>query len=116
MSQDIENVKNFFVYQYQHLDDLTGILTPTEVYRNLGDLIGEDIEVDDLVKEVKKLLLKNGWEGDGEIGLIWLPPFVDVGIEDTFGIYIWHVKQKNNGISWLASPVELNFDRLMAYN
>jgi hypothetical protein len=106
MFHDIEKVKNYFVYQYQHLDVLAGILTPSEVYRNFGEL-------DELVKEVKKLLLKNGWEGDGEISLIWLPPFIDVGIEDTFGTYIWHVKQDNNGISWLASPVELNFERLM---
>jgi hypothetical protein len=116
MFHDIENVKNHFVYQYQHLDDLTGILAPTEVYRNFGDFISKEIEVDELVEEVKKLLLKNGWEGDGDIGLIWLPPFIDVGIEDTLGTYIWHVKQKNNGISWLASPVELNFERLMAQN
>jgi hypothetical protein len=110
---DVENVKNYFVYQYQHLDDLSAVLKPTEVF---GSTDEDKKLVDEIVEEIKRLFLRNGWEGDGDIGLIWLPPFIDVGIEDTFGTNIWHVKQLNNGTSWLASPVELNFKRLLEQN
>jgi hypothetical protein len=41
-----------------------------------------------------------GWEGDGTIQMMWLPPFVGAGVEDAHGVFIWHVKQANNGTSW----------------
>jgi hypothetical protein len=65
--------------------------------------------VDALLDAVSALFKENGWEGDGNIGLIWLPPFVGVGGEDTYGSHIWHVKQGNNGTSWLASEYRLPF-------
>ncbi len=49
-----------------------------------------------------------GWEGDGELGYIYLPPFVfDSG--DTFGCVVYHVKQHNNGTSFILarSPLSL---------
>ena len=52
--------------------------------------------------QVAKAFVKNGWEGDGTLMLIWFPPFVDYKIEDTFGSYVWHVKQSNNGTSFLG--------------
>ena len=50
-----------------------------------------------------------GWDGDGDNVLFWLPGFVfpremKVGHE---GVAIWHVKQLNDGVSWLLSPVKL---------
>jgi hypothetical protein len=55
--------------------------------------------------------LSAGWWSGGEINLLWLPPFVfpsamSVGTE---GIVLWHVKQEDDGISWLLSPIELPF-------
>lgn len=44
--------------------------------------------------------------------MLWLPPFVGAGEKDNFGCYVLHVKQRNDGISWLASPVTLPFHRL----
>jgi hypothetical protein len=117
MFYDNEDFEGYFVYQYQHLDDLRAVLKPAEVFGDTGQFYdGDERSVEERVEEVKQLFLKKGWEGDGEIGLIWLPPFVDIGIEDTHGTYIWHVKQGNNGMSWLASPVELDFKRLMDQN
>lgn len=52
--------------------------------------------------EVAKAFVKNGWEGDGTLMCLWIPPFIDYKIEDTFGTYIWHVKQSNDGISFLG--------------
>ena len=79
------------VEQYQFIDNLRHIIVPKE----LGDNYENKIE------DVKQAFLKNGWEGDGEIGLIWIPPFIEDN-GDTFGEYVWHVKQNNNGISFLG--------------
>jgi hypothetical protein len=48
--------------------------------------------------------------------VIWLPPFLDIGSEDTWGTYVWHVKQRNNGISFLLSAESLDFVRLKDQN
>ena len=53
-----------------------------------------------------------GWDGDCEIGLIWLPPFV-FGLKQNVspgGVVLWHGKQLNDGTSWLLSPMELPFE------
>jgi hypothetical protein len=43
-----------------------------------------------------------GWAGDGKLQLLWLPPFVSV-VAPTNGFYVLHVKQRDDGISWIAS-------------
>ena len=79
------------VKQYQFIDNLEHIIDPKE----MGSYYADKVE------DIKKAFAKNGWEGDGEIGLIWIPPFIeDTG--DTFGRYVWHVKQNNNGLSFLG--------------
>ena len=52
------------------------------------------------------------WDGDGEMQIMWLPPFVGAGPHDWFGCYALHVKQTDDGISWIASPSVLPFHRL----
>lgn len=119
MFNDNENIKNYFVYEYHHLDDLSAIQKISEVYRHFNDFGGKQNKeaTEKTVGEVKKLFLKNGWEGDGEIGVIWIPPFVDIGhFEDTWGSYLWHVKQSNNGTSFIASPFPINQKRLKDQN
>lgn len=101
------SIKNYHVYAYTFLDDLSYIKDP---YDQFAD--EERYEIDDAVRLVGERFKEYGWEGDGRIGVIWLPPFVDIGIEDTWGTYIWHVKQRNNGVSFLASDALLNFKRL----
>jgi len=42
---------------------------------------------------------------------------VGVGIEDTWGSYLWHVKQSNNGTSWLGGDSDLlELERLRQQN
>jgi|JI7StandDraft_1071085.scaffolds.fasta_scaffold04888_8 hypothetical protein len=115
MSKEIENIKNYFVYQYQYLDDLRAVLNPQDTV--LFDYLLDEYEKAQVIamtiNEVAKLFRKNGWEGDGTIGIIWIPPFVDIGFEeDTCGAYLWHVKQSNNGVSYIASSFQINSDRL----
>ena len=111
MLLELHNLDRMFVYQYTFLDDLSSIRNPYEHFSNEPKHI-----VDNLITKIGELFERNGWEGDGDIGLIWLPPFVDCGIEDTWGMYVWHVKQENNGISFLASEYPLEFERIKEQN
>ena len=43
-----------------------------------------------------------GWNGDGKMQILWLPPFSGIDAP-TSGFYILHVKQKEDGVSWIAS-------------
>ena len=116
MTSGAELVKGYYVYQYTFLDDLKFMGTP-ETYMDSMSWAGvPQQEVGDWVDAVRARFLAAGWEGDGKIGVIWIPPFVDVGVEDTWGTYIWHVKQRNNGTSFLLSPYPLDFQRIREQN
>jgi hypothetical protein len=106
-----EHASKLNVYQYQFLDDLSFVRSPHEVF---GESAKE--EIDAYLAALRQRFTGAGWEGDGRIGVIWFPPFVDVGIEDTWGNYVWHVKQSNNGTSWLATHEDLAFKRLREQN
>jgi len=96
------DARRFFVYSYQHLDDLGFLRAPATVFAEhyVSD------QLDAWTEAIRVVLRDAGWEGDGDLQIMWFPPFVDVGMEDTYGTYAWVVKQNNNGTSWLASPVE----------
>jgi hypothetical protein len=102
-------IRNYRVYEYQHLDELRFMPLATEVLQAVPN-------ANEIIEAVREVLGRAGWEGDGDLQMMWLPPFVGAGVEDTHGAFIWHVKQSNDGTSWLASPVELPFDRLREQN
>jgi hypothetical protein len=52
-----------------------------------------------------------GWEGDGTIEVFWIPPFMFESPDST-GIFLWHVKQNNNGTSWLCVDEPYEFPGL----
>ncbi|HEY7157929.1 MAG TPA: hypothetical protein VH575_28485 [Gemmataceae bacterium] len=104
-------IHGYYVYEYTFLDDLQFIKPPGDVFA-----FEDPVRLNQVTEAVKKKFLDAGWEGDGDIGILWLPPFVDAGVEDTWGTYIWHVKQSNNGISFLASSYPLEFARLAEQN
>ena len=106
-----EEIPRLYVYCYHHLDDLSFVRKPSEVFPEL-----RPNGLKRLVDSVKSRFLSAGWEGDGNVGLIWLPPFADTGIEDTWGTYLWHVKQENNGTSWVGSKYPLDFSRIREQN
>ncbi len=101
------SIKSYHIYAYTFLDDLSYVKDP---YDQFAD--DEKYEIDDAIRLVGERFKEYGWEGDGQIWIAWVPPFVDIGIEDTWGTYIWHVKQRNNGISFLAFDVSLDSKRL----
>jgi hypothetical protein len=99
------------VCSYQFLDDLSFIRRPEDVFN------APKSALDKYVEAVKERFKTAGWEGDGNVGILWLPPFVGVGAEDTWGAYVWHVKQSNNGLSWLAGSSDLiQLERLRFQN
>ncbi len=97
-----EAMETFYVYGYEWIDNLHFVLPPTHFLADPAKY----------VTVAREQFADAGWEGDGEIGLIWLPPFVfpiDCGVP-TVGVVLWHVKQLEDGISWLLSPIELPFE------
>jgi len=100
-----ECAKNYHYYAYEYLDDLSFLRSASEVFN--GWAAGAE-----LIENVSSKLKDLGWEGDGEFQVMWFPPFAGAGNMDNFGAYCLHVKQKNDGISWIASPVVLPFHRL----
>lgn len=116
MFDNDEDIQNYFVYQYHHLDDLSAALKPEKAY-GVNSSKKKKQKVKDTINRIANLFLANGWEGDGEISLIWIPPFIDIGLdEDTSGYYLWYVKQANNGTSFIASPFQLRLKRLQDQN
>ena len=92
-------MEEYSVYSYHFIDDLRFIRPAKKVLVEDGLIL--EI-VNKKINSIKKLFKKNGWEGDGEIGIIWLPPFLDD--RNFIGQYLWHVKQGNNGTSFIACP------------
>jgi hypothetical protein len=90
----------FELIPYEWIDNLNFALNPKDYLENSQEFINKASE----------RFLNAGWSGDGEIELMWIPPFMFMGIrtkEFTNGIIVWHVKQQEDGISWILSPVKL---------
>jgi len=99
-----ETVNSFHIYSYEWVDNLSFTLKPEEC-------LDEPEKYTALVRQMF-LQQGDGWDGDGPIELMWIPPFTFTCQQDknnSKGIVIWHVKQVENGISWILSPVELPF-------
>jgi hypothetical protein len=102
-----EAIAKWYVYSFTFLDDLSFIRSPKEFFKDdcrVYDSFDEpftDTQIEEIISHVKDRILEAGWEGDGELGVIWIPPFFFE--EYTYGEYLWVVKQQNNGIAWLAS-------------
>jgi hypothetical protein len=102
--------RRYHVYRYEHIDDLQMMWEP-------GAPVDHDEECIFTPHDegcVGAAFKAAGWEGDGKIRLIWLPPFVFTGSRaaGAEGEIIWHVKQKNNGTSFIASRWPLPFEEL----
>lgn len=99
-------VQDYEVYQYQHIDCLDLMPSAEAVLQGVPNRT-------EVLAAVSKKLKTCGWEGDGQIQIMWIPPFMGAGVEDTWGFVVWFVKQSNNGTAFMASPVKLPFARLL---
>jgi hypothetical protein len=93
-----ELLKTFYAFPYEWIDNL-----------HFGRKVEECVDnPEEYLKIAKEIFLEAGWAGDGQIQLMWIPPFMFDGIPAghfTKGITIWHVKQENDGTSWIISPI-----------
>jgi len=93
-------LNQFELIMYEWIDNLNFTLDPMFHLKN----------AENYIKIAKTRFLKAGWEGDGKIELMWIPPFMFKGTrteEFTNGIIVWHVKQQEDGFSWILSPIKL---------
>ena len=91
-----DSVKKFFVYSYHYIDFHDYTKPAQEVLEHWS-------RCEDFISALKELWLAHGWDGDGVVTSIWLPPFLIEDLNDEAGHIIWHVKQLEDGTSWLAS-------------
>jgi hypothetical protein len=100
-------LRKFYAYGYEWIDSLHFVRSPEEFLASAGEY----------VEVARARFLEAGWNGDGRIGLLWLPPFA-FPLKDRIspvGVVLWHVKQEEDGVSWLLSPVELMFEEFFGH-
>ena len=86
MPFNIKSPDDIIVYRYEHIDDLSFIRN-SESVTNDHILFSHGIDAEHrntVEKFVRVKLISEGWEGDGEHGLIWIPPFIFKD-SDTYG-------------------------------
>lgn len=88
------SLDGYQLYAFDHLDELTFM-------RDAAELPAE------VVDRAKEEFLGAGWEGDGKLQIAWIPPFADRDADQGRGAFVIHVKQSNNGTSWILSPIAL---------
>jgi hypothetical protein len=96
-----------YVVNFHHIDDYR-CLRPlseavSEPHFEAPDPAELKAQEDALRAELAEFFSEAGWEGDGEINCIFMPPCF-IGGEDGWCVPVYHVKQNNNGTSWLAIP------------
>ncbi len=100
-----EKLQDFACTTYEYIDNLNFLLDPYDCLDN----------VEDYLEVASQRFLEEGWDGDGLIKLLWIPPFMlkdefgeAVYFEHEEGIIVWHVKQLSDGISYLLLPKDLD--------
>nr|DAX17311.1 MAG TPA: hypothetical protein [Caudoviricetes sp.] len=97
--------KDYYVYAYEHVDDNRMMLSLDEYKKEFSTKSDEAFD-SELENIIKPLLRQAGWEGDGVVQMTWIPPFC-TSYYATSGFFVYHVKQINNGTSYIYSPYEL---------
>lgn len=90
-----KDFRKYHIYSYEWIDRLSHFEDAEEElkYWPLRE---------QFLSHFRKRFSEAGWQGDGKMQLLWLPPFVGSDAP-TKGFYILHVKQLDDGISWIAS-------------
>lgn len=96
------DINNYYVVDFYFIDDYRCTHPLSDSYIE-GDPEPNEQEIRKKEKQLSQLFTSAGWEGDGKINCIFIPPFV-AELGGTHCVTIYHVKQSNNGTSWLAIP------------
>jgi hypothetical protein len=111
----MQSSNGLYVYYFHYDDDQQGWV-PVEAfsYPRCGDITeGEERPSPAFIEKVKATLKECGWEGDGTLGAMMVPPFFSCE-GDSYWFPIFHVKQENNGTSWIASGLPLSVSLIPA--
>ena len=95
-----EELRKFHLTAFEWIDNLHFTLRPEDCLADASEYI----------RIAKEIFLADHWHGDGDIQLMWIPPFMlPYGLVEhhSHGMVIWHVKQLEDGTSWLLSPAPL---------
>lgn len=106
LTYSADAIAGFYPYGFEWIDNLHFLLSPSRV-------ITDGRRRDALEFAVKRRFTDEcEWEGTGRLSLLWLPPFVfPLALRvPPEGIIVWHVKQHEDGISCLLSPIPLPFE------
>ncbi len=106
--RDVWEILRWPVYRYHYID--WGHCFMFDARQALKEGI-KDRYVEIVMGAVELRLRVAGWEGDGAVTIMWLPPFV-VGNDWGAGQVVFHVKQSNNGTSFMVTKEPLNFPGL----
>ena len=99
-----ERLHEFYSYGFEHIDNRLFCISAEKL---LGTRTSQNY-----IQIAKSRFSDMGWNGEGEVELLWLPSFVfpfEFNVPP-IGVVIWHVKQSEDGISYLLSPVKLPFE------
>jgi hypothetical protein len=97
-----EDVASFHVYRYEWIDR-------HDYEKPASEVLSGWSRAHEFCAALQERWLSVGWAGDGTITTIWLPLFCIEDIDPTHGLIVWHVKQLEDGTSWIASRVPLPF-------
>ena len=102
------DIAGFHFYGYDWIDNLHFLLPPHRVITDAHRCEALSAAVQ------KRFTDEGGWEGTGRLSLLWLPPFIFPfgGSVPTEGVIVWHVKQHEDGLSFLLSPIPLPFEQI----
>ena len=101
-----KKINGFWITMFHYIDDERGLLPIETPFQGLlGDYNPDPTRVTRFRLMLSDAFSQAGWEGDGVINCIAIPPFLRADGDCYFG-FMFHVKQDNNGTSWLGYPTD----------
>lgn len=107
----MQAINGLFVYTYRHDDDRQGWIPLASFSFDSTSGPQKEVPSAALIEKVTTTFKECGWEGDGELGAMMVPPFFSSDGQ-THWFPIFHVKQSHRGTSWIASEHELSTENL----
>ena len=76
---------DYIIYSYQYIDCLIFLHLVENVFE-------QSEELHQYIRKIKDRFKDKGWDGDGQINILWIPPFLDESEDPSYGSIVWHVK------------------------
>jgi hypothetical protein len=111
---NIPVMSDYLVQTFHHVDDYRCLRPLEEFAEDLGSIAHGPSEEESVAllavlrHRLAAAFKAKGWEGDGDIEVVFVPPFLS-STGETSCTAIFHVKQSNNGTSFIAVPKGVKF-------